>query len=373
MKKHLKTFISYSHDSQEHKRAVLAFAYQLREQGIDCNIDQYEESPDVGWITWMEDQIANSDYVLVVCSRGYAEKFNDRTTESGKGVKWEGAIITQALYDSAGKNRKFIPVLLYEDDKVYIPRTLKSFTYYNVLTRDGYEKLYRRLTKQPVIKKPPVGNVIKFPEKRMSGLSAPGTTERVGRTVSQSMIGNNNVQIGILRGNISLPQKVKLAITRLPSPGTIGADSLLKQGIKDRFNKLGEEREKRFGKRAYAAMYKIFKDDFGIKKKPWTDIWDWPEAAADVIIRYLEEKYANTIAGRIEGAIRKGSLLPSKGHLYKREKELLAQLDLEMSSSEVKASLKKYFGVDSHTKLDSLQHWQWVMYLEKVVRDNIGE
>jgi len=373
MKKQIKTFISYSHDSLEHKRNVLAFVNQLRGQGIDCNLDQYEESPEIGWIAWMENEIANSTYVLVICTRGYAGKFTDRYAGHGKGVKWEGAVITQELYESAGRNSKFIPVILSEDDKTYIPRALKPFTHYNVLTRDGYEKLYRRLTKQPAIKKPPIGNVIKFPGKENRVLSLPVTPERISSTISQSMSGNNNLQVGVLRGNIQLPSKGKTTINILPSPGTIGAEALLKQAIRDRFNKLGEEREKRFGKRAYAAMYKIFKNDFGIIKKPWTDIWNWPEAAADVIIRYLDGKIANTIAGRIEGAIRKGSLLPSKGHLYQREKELLAQLDLEIASPEVKASLERYFGVNSHTKLDSLRHWQWVMYLEKVIRDKIGE
>ena len=38
-------FISYSHDSQEHKDKVLALADQLRTDGIDCRIDQYNSVP----------------------------------------------------------------------------------------------------------------------------------------------------------------------------------------------------------------------------------------------------------------------------------------------------------------------------------------
>ena len=40
---HPKVFISYSHDSQEHKDRVLSLADRLRSDGIDCNIDQYEK------------------------------------------------------------------------------------------------------------------------------------------------------------------------------------------------------------------------------------------------------------------------------------------------------------------------------------------
>ncbi len=373
MEKELKTFISYSHDSEDHRRTILAFADQLRRQGIDCNLDQYEESPETGWISWMEAGIKDSDYVLVVCTQGYAAKIKHENEGYGKGVKWEGAIITQELYESEGKNRKFIPVLLLEDDKIYIPRALRSYTYYNILTKDGYEKLYRRITKQPAIKKPPVGKVIKFPGKGRNIFNLNAAPGKDHQNLSQAIVGNNNFQIGTLRGNLRLSSGTKTRIGLLPAPGTIGANALLKQAITDRFNKLGDERKKRFGERAYGAMYNIFKREFGMKRRPWTDIWNWPEATADRIIKYLDCKYANTKTGRIEGAVQRGSLIPSKGHLYKREKELLAQLDLEISSPEVKASLKKYFGVDSHTKLESLNHWQWVMHLEKLVRLEIGE
>jgi SEFIR domain len=41
----LKVFISYRHDSQTHEDRVLALADRLRDDGIDCNIDQYQQSP----------------------------------------------------------------------------------------------------------------------------------------------------------------------------------------------------------------------------------------------------------------------------------------------------------------------------------------
>lgn len=39
-----KVFISYSHDSPEHKDRVLALSDRLRADGVDCYIDQYEQS-----------------------------------------------------------------------------------------------------------------------------------------------------------------------------------------------------------------------------------------------------------------------------------------------------------------------------------------
>ena len=40
-----KVLISYSHDSPEHAQHVLELANRLREDGIDCIIDQYVVVP----------------------------------------------------------------------------------------------------------------------------------------------------------------------------------------------------------------------------------------------------------------------------------------------------------------------------------------
>jgi hypothetical protein len=231
MKRNPKTFISYSHDSEELKRNILAFANQLRQQGINCNFDQYEESPENGWISWMEAEICSSDYVLVVCTEGYTAKLKPGTkSPQGKGVKWEGAIITQELYESEGKNRKFIPVLLHEDYKPCIPRPLRSYTFYNILT--GYEKLYRRLTRQIAIEKPPVGGIIEFPRTKKNISNQASTPNLQPKSLSQNIVGNNNIQIG----ELSMRAGATAHITLLPAPRTIGDNHLLKQAITERFN-----------------------------------------------------------------------------------------------------------------------------------------
>ena len=324
----IKTFISYSHDSEEHKRLLLNTANLLRSQGIDCTLDQYEESPEEGWLKWMETELSSCSYVLVVCTKGYCEKLDREAKVGGKGVKWEGAIISQEIYEQEGRNRRFIPVIFGAENKEYIPRVLRPFTYYDVLQQEGYEKLYRRLTRQPSVRKPPVGNIIKYPKGRISqNYSSINQKEDPGN-IQQNMTGSHNVQAGVVYGNLNFKSPIKATINLLPSPGTIGANPLLKQAVEERFNKLGEEREKRFGKDAYGGMYSIFKRDFQIKHNKWTVIWHWPESMGDVILKYLDEKYANTIAGKKERAIEKGSSIPSRGYLYAREKELLEQIGL---------------------------------------------
>ena len=77
-------FISYSHDSPEHTDRVLAFANWLREDGIDCTLDQYETSPPEGWPKWMDRHIAKSDFVIVICTETYYRRVMGEE-EPGKG------------------------------------------------------------------------------------------------------------------------------------------------------------------------------------------------------------------------------------------------------------------------------------------------
>ncbi|MEG4272646.1 MULTISPECIES: phosphorylase family protein [unclassified Microcoleus] len=155
-----KVFISYSHDSQEHKERILELADRFREDGIDCNIDQYEDSPAEGWQRWMLNQVEAADFVLVVCTEQYHRRFRGHEeVGKGKGATWESGLIIEELYDAQGKNSKFIPVTFSPQDTNFIPKTLRGATNYRLNNTDGYELLYRRLTNQPRTRKPDIGKL----------------------------------------------------------------------------------------------------------------------------------------------------------------------------------------------------------------------
>jgi SEFIR domain len=157
-----KVFISYSHDSQTHKDRVLALADRLRDDRIDCNIDQYEQSPPAGWHRWMLNEVEAADLVLVVCSEPYDRRFRGREEAGkGKGAIWEGGVIIQELY-AQGVNSKFIPIVLTADDANFIPSSLRSATYYRLIATDDYELLYRRLTNQHSTPKQDLGKFRKL-------------------------------------------------------------------------------------------------------------------------------------------------------------------------------------------------------------------
>ena len=154
-------FISYTHDSRAYKAQVLSLADHLRERGVECRLDQYEMNPHEGWPRWTLNMVEASTFVLVVCSERYDRKF--RGLESG-GAQWEGAVITQALYDQNGQNSKFIPIGFQpRAANPHIPSILRAWTYYDVSTASGFDDLYRYLTAQPATVPAAVGPIRPMP------------------------------------------------------------------------------------------------------------------------------------------------------------------------------------------------------------------
>ncbi|MFZ1386197.1 MAG: SEFIR domain-containing protein [Thiolinea sp.] len=158
----IKVFISYSHDSDAHRQRVLALSDQLREDSVDCYIDQYLNGwPAEGWQRWMEKQIELADFVLVVCTPLYLRRFRGEDREGGRGVNFEGVIISQVLYDDFQQNTKFIPVIPDDGSLDNVPRMLKSGSAY--LFGNQYEALYRVLTGQPLATAKPLGKLKHYP------------------------------------------------------------------------------------------------------------------------------------------------------------------------------------------------------------------
>lgn len=159
-----KVFISYSWDSLSHKDRVLMLADQLRKEGIDCDLDQYETSPPEGWLQWMTRRLEWSDFVLVICTETYRRRVDGHEPVGvGRGVKWEGAIISQVIYQSDSLNTKFVPVAFSQGDRNHVPIFLGGASFY--VLDDDYERLYRHLTNQPPTPKPELGKLRPLPPK----------------------------------------------------------------------------------------------------------------------------------------------------------------------------------------------------------------
>jgi hypothetical protein len=101
-----KVFVSYSWDDEEHKAWVAGLATELRANGIEAILDQWDVVPGDHLTSFMETSIRESDYVLVICTPKYRQKSDARIG----GVGYEGDVVTAELFSSQN-HRKFIPIL----------------------------------------------------------------------------------------------------------------------------------------------------------------------------------------------------------------------------------------------------------------------
>lgn len=100
-------FISYSWDSNDHKSWVAALVDYLRRAGagviFDGDLKLGQRLP-----RFMEESIAKSDYVIVICTENYKAKADARIG----GVGYENNIISGDLYSTSGlSEEKYIPIL----------------------------------------------------------------------------------------------------------------------------------------------------------------------------------------------------------------------------------------------------------------------
>lgn len=106
-------FVSYSYDDDAHIAWVLQLATDLRADGIDVSIDEWDLEFGQDTIRFMEQSISNSDRVLMVCTPRYVERSNERKGGAG----YEGLIVTSELFENID-SIKFIPVLRNNPNKV---------------------------------------------------------------------------------------------------------------------------------------------------------------------------------------------------------------------------------------------------------------
>lgn len=151
-----KVFISYSHDNQEHKKWVLDLATRLRNSGVDAIIDQWELRPGDDLPHFMEKHLADSDFVVMVCTDNYVDKANSGTG----GVGYEKMIVTAELLKSIDSN-KIVPIIRQHGTR-NVPAFLKTKLFVNFSEDDEYEfsfdELVRTFHGTPLFEKPEIGN-----------------------------------------------------------------------------------------------------------------------------------------------------------------------------------------------------------------------
>ena len=98
--------------------------------GIQTTLDRYVNGTPLTLARWMLDGLDAADRVLLVCTTTYYRRFRGHEEPGkGKGVDWEGAVITQAIYDARSATTRFIPVLFDPAHAAQIPEPVRGHTF----------------------------------------------------------------------------------------------------------------------------------------------------------------------------------------------------------------------------------------------------
>lgn len=171
-----KVFISYSHDSPEHRRWVLELGTKLVQNGVDVILDQWDLTPGDNFTQFMEAGVRDRDWVLVICTDNYVRKANDREG----GVGYEVQIVTAQLVKNLGIN-KFIPIIRHASAQEKMPTFLGGRVYIDFTDdsqfNEKFNDLLRKLYGVPIEEKPPLGEKPSFAKQKV--LPAQGTDARL--------------------------------------------------------------------------------------------------------------------------------------------------------------------------------------------------
>ncbi|MEG1313934.1 MAG: toll/interleukin-1 receptor domain-containing protein [Bacilli bacterium] len=150
-----KLFISYSHDSDDHKEWVEKLATRLEGNGVHVILDQWDLGLGSDLALFMEQGLSSADRVMVVCTEPYVEKANSQKA----GVGYEKMIISSQIMNQLGDNR-VIPIIinnkLSNPVPIFVGTRLRLY-----FDESNYEKSYAELIHdlhgQRIKVRPPAG------------------------------------------------------------------------------------------------------------------------------------------------------------------------------------------------------------------------
>ena len=242
-----KVFISYSHDSDEHKNWVLQIATRLRSNGVDVILDQWNTRLGSNLAAFMEQELSKSHRVICVCSDDYNRKAN----EGKGGAGYEKQIMTSELI--VDQNTTWIiPLIKNNTLEKKVPIFLGGRKYISFddpyLYESKYEELLRDILDEPVLPIPPIGKnpfkvVKEFAQQRFIPSSEKYISPSMSGIVTFDYSNNNGryfVGQGELMFEIDFSKSSNWNIQLLNDPSSIRTVAIAKD-IKE-FNEIKDAR-----------------------------------------------------------------------------------------------------------------------------------
>jgi hypothetical protein len=211
-----RVFVTYTHDSDHHKDMVLAFAFLLRNHGLDVRLDAWDDYERKDWYEWGQRQIMLADFIIVVASEQY-RKVGDGEVGStqNRGAQAEVAGLREVLQQDRPRwIQRILPVLLPGHGPDEIPLFLQPLTadHYQVddFTLTGVDSLIRVLTAQPARIAPPIGQVPDLPPE-------PTPTVRPQQPSQVNSAHGGGVVFAVQDGDLHVPEGFRVCPNR-PDP-----------------------------------------------------------------------------------------------------------------------------------------------------------
>jgi hypothetical protein len=138
---------------------VKQLATRLREDGVDGRLDEWHLPRNGNIVEFMNREVREADWVLVLCSPAYQEKV--RATEDGAivaGVGWESRLLTSRMFVTA--HNKVLAALARGDWQYAAPDALLGQLYFDLSRPETFERHYQGLLKAILgthEKAPPLG------------------------------------------------------------------------------------------------------------------------------------------------------------------------------------------------------------------------
>ena len=155
-------FISYSWDSEDHKKWVLDLANRLVKEGVNVLLDRYELRLGKNLPHFVETSIKKAHRILIVFTPNYKLKAENR---SG-GVGYEYSIMNADLYRNQTTNERIIPILRDGQQTEGIPEFMQQYIHLDMRSNENFDTsfsdLLREIYDEPEVVKPELGTKREF-------------------------------------------------------------------------------------------------------------------------------------------------------------------------------------------------------------------
>ncbi|MDR6808854.1 hypothetical protein J2Y45_006067 [Dyadobacter sp. BE34] len=263
-----KVFISYSHDSQEHKSWVLRLASRLRSNGVDVILDQWNLRIGSNLALFMELGLSKANRVVCICT----DRYNDKANNGKGGAGYEKTIFTAELLDN--QNTSWVlPLIRTSAEKSKTPTCLKGRMYIDFTDERLYESNYiallRELLDEPILPIPEIGknpfrNIEMFSQQRLVAKNERFSSPSIQGTVDFDYSNNDglyNVGTGNLLFEIQFSRAGTGVIYVLSDSDTI--DSVASAGNQSAISGVGDASKLDYTSRSrtiYSGQVAVFRN-----------------------------------------------------------------------------------------------------------------